>query len=135
MNLLGAIDKLITEHGSAAVLDKHVALYKTQLEFIRRHVAELEADLTKVRAENIELEKYRSSHSKSVEFHEIAGACFRRLPNGGFEKTPRCPNCHNVLSTVKPHPRIPYECANQSCGYKIFFSDGLENVIAQLPNP
>ncbi|NNM69450.1 MAG: hypothetical protein HKM00_05730, partial [Gallionella sp.] len=44
MNLLESIDRLITERGSAAVLDKHNAFLKTQLESIRERVVELEKE-------------------------------------------------------------------------------------------
>ena len=136
MGLLDQINNLITEHGSAAVLDKHNAFLKTQLEFIRDRVVELEAELTKLRAENIELEKYRAQHSKSIEFHEIAGACFRPLPNGGFDVTPRCPICHNALSSVMPNiDKVPYSCSNKSCGYEKYFPGGMASVVAQLPSP
>ena len=138
-DLLVTLGSLIASLGntqSASALREHNALLKAKLEFIRDRVLELEAEPAKLRSENIELEEYRAQHSKAVEFHEVAGACFRHLPNGGgFEKIPRCPKCHSVLSSVMPNVnKVPYECSSQSCGYKIYFENGMASVIAQLPN-
>ncbi len=136
MNLLESIDRLITERGSAAVLDKHNAFLKTQLESIRERVVELEKENSNLKAEiaNLANSKNRpeSSDSQLDKWPEIEGACFKPLAIGGYEKSPRCPICHSVLSTVMPNPRVPYECSNKTCGYKIYFQHGLESVVAQL---
>ena len=55
MGLIEHLDKLITEHGSAAVLDKHLAFVKEQAQALERRVAELETENATLRKRVAEL--------------------------------------------------------------------------------
>lgn len=50
--LLDPIEKLITEHGSAVIQERHISLLKTQFAILEKKIIELEAQVQKLETEN-----------------------------------------------------------------------------------
>ena len=57
MGLLDHFEKLINEHGSAAILREHLALVKTEQLTLERKNSDLQTENEKLRSENAELHK------------------------------------------------------------------------------
>ena len=130
--ILGEIERLINEHGSAVVLKEHLALLNTKLQLLKEHVEKLEEENSRLVERNAELEKQSARQNASEEFVEARGALFKRLPNGGYSETPYCPICHRTMSCFQ---RVfPYECSNKSCGHRADFKGAhLSDVLSSLP--
>ena len=92
MEPFDSIEKLISEHGSAAILRDHITLLKSQMDALKSENAGLESKLRdsefernkfKVEAEKLQAElddalavikRYNESHENSVSGGEIKGA-------------------------------------------------------------
>ncbi len=61
MSLFGNIEKLITEHGSAAVLRERIKLAQEKYELLERKLADAKEDHAK------ELKQLKMAHAKEVE--------------------------------------------------------------------
>ena len=61
MSLFGNIEKLITEHGSAAVLRERIALAQEKHEALEKKLADLKEDHAK------ELKQLRAAHATEIE--------------------------------------------------------------------
>lgn len=133
--LLATLGSLIASLGnvqSAAVAKEHVSLLRTQLEFIKERAEELEKENTDLVKRCAELEQKLSRRNVPVEFVEKRGALFKRLPGGGYDKTPYCPICKRSMWCFQSV--FPYECSDDSCGHKANFTGGEVNgVLSSLP--
>jgi hypothetical protein len=56
MGLFDGLEKLITEHGSAAILKERIALAKDQYAAVEKRVGELQAENSRLREQNKKLE-------------------------------------------------------------------------------
>lgn len=57
MGLFEAFEKLISEHGSAAILREHLALVKAEYAAMERKRADLQAQCDQLRVDNAQLQK------------------------------------------------------------------------------
>lgn len=133
MGLIDMIDKLIVEHGSSVVMEKHVALYKDQLVLIREKVVELEKRLSNAQRENDELKKkFPRQPIPEEQYAEESGALFKRLASGGYSDCPMCPRCHSAMSSIGGP--LPYTCGNPACRQEAGFGKNkLQAVMSRLP--
>ena len=133
MGLIEMIDKLIVEHGSAAVMKEKLSLYKDQLVVIREKVVELEGKLATEVKENSELRKrFPQSPIPSEQYVEDSGALFKRTPSGGYNDCPMCPACHSSMSSIGGP--LPFTCGNPSCRREAGFGKNkLREILARLP--
>ena len=129
--ILGDIERLIVEHGSAVVLKEHVALLRSKLELLKEQVENLEAENSRLVRRNAELEQQASRQEKAQELVESHGALFKRLPGGGYAETPICPECHKSMWAFES--MFPYECSDERCGHKANFKGrDLQRIVAGL---
>ena len=138
MNPLDAIEKLITEHGSAAILSQQLVFAKDQFTVLERQVGEFQAKIAKLEAQleiehshhketQQELQRLKDEYSEEVRVHSSME--FRRGKRTGNEWVAFCPVCHAPadLSTGI------VMCANPKCKWHILFpASGLPEVIAKL---
>jgi len=68
--LHGLLDKLIIEHGSAVVQEKHIALLKEQLSLVEKENAELKAQKQSLEAENQALKNKNINLKKKINIYE-----------------------------------------------------------------
>ena len=133
MGLIDMIDKLIVEHGSSVIMEKHIALYKDQLVLIREKVVELERKLADAVGKYDDLQKkFPRNPIPSEEYTEESGALFKRLTSGGYSDCPVCPRCHSAISSIGGP--LPYTCGNPSCRQEAGFGKNkLTAVMTRLP--
>lgn len=127
--ILGEIERLITEHGSATILKEHLALLQTNLGLLKDEIAKREKENVDLRSRVAELEQQLKSQSVIIEFVEERGALFKRRSNGGYHNAVYCPRCHQSASPFPPGAEF-----NCVCGWFSSFTEReLPNIIAQLP--
>lgn len=82
MSIFTEIERLITEHGSAAILKERVALAREQNEALAKKVGQLEAEVAELKKKNGDLESKIARELKPEEFLKHRGVLFRRFPKG-----------------------------------------------------
>lgn len=146
MGLLDGLEKLINEHGSAAILKERITLANDKHAALEAKVTALEAEKTKLHKEIEDLrlglrkdeEKIRNlenqlSHNSSLKnYVEEAGALFKKNPDGTYNQTPYCPACQTAM--VSPGRHELFRCGKKSCGQFASFDQlHLGDVIVRLP--
>ncbi len=106
MNIFSEIDRLITEHASAAVLRERVALVKEQNDSLQKKVAELEMEVTALKIKNTELEDKLTSGQES---YKMKWGC---LIFEGDENL-YCPGCY--LDRGKKIPTSRFNIHKRFC--------------------
>ena len=104
MNPLDLIEKLITEHGSAAIQGKHLAMLKDEIAILLRKLDESSRENADLKAQ---LSRFQ-----------------QKKPEG--DQCPYCKNRTGKLSEIKPHSQSLldqigtkiglYQCSNPECG-------------------
>jgi hypothetical protein len=132
MGLADLFEKLLTEHASPAVLEKHVALFRDAAQALEKKVVELEQENTRLKERVNELERQILAQATSEEFVEYRGALFKRTPDGrGYLDTVYCFDCHRPMSSARGV--LPYRC---KCGFVVDFAmRDLFVVMEGLPKP
>ena len=69
--LLEPLEKLITEHGSAVIQEKHIALLREQLTILKDQLSILGQKLTKLETENETLKSYNQTLQEQVEHYKL----------------------------------------------------------------
>ena len=75
-SILGPLEKLITEHGSAVIQERHIFLLKSELTVLEKRIAELETENTAMKAKvEITETKLKDSQIENEELRaKIIGA-------------------------------------------------------------
>jgi hypothetical protein len=105
---LGEIERLINEHGSAAILKERLALAADQYSALEKKVLQLEAENERLRLDLEECQKQRRaldeklSHEKSPGSYKMKWGCLV------FEEdeTLYCPSCYFNKSKKIPTSRV-----------------------------
>lgn len=100
MGLLDYLDKLVTEHGSAAVLDKHLAFVREQAQALEKQVADLQSEKATLKKRVADLQAQIASKTALDDFVECRGALFKRKPTGGYHHAVFCPDCRGPMSSL-----------------------------------
>ena len=119
MDLVNALDKLITEHGSATILRDHLALVRERAQALEKENTDLKKRVTELEKLSSDLASQLQSKKKHEEFVEYRGAAFRRLPDGSFDHTALCPHCHKGMTSLMG--QLPYRCGK--CGHSASFKE------------
>ncbi len=90
--LFEPIERLITEHGSAAIQEKHIALLHEQ-------IAILKEKFTVVTSENENLKHQKQDMAKQI--NELTNTIAK------YENINRCPRCH-VIDAFQLIHRVPH---------------------------
>ena len=102
MNPLDAIERLITEHGSAAILSQQLAFAKDQFSVLERQVGEFQAKTAKLEAQleierlnhketQQQLQRLQEEHSEEIRIHKLIEFRRGKRTNGAW--MPFCPKC------------------------------------------
>src|SRR2546430_1402537 len=114
MKLFAEIERLITEHGSAAILRERLALLADQAKAQEKELAATQERVTELERENARMKAQLAASAHSAQFVEHRGALFKRKQDGTFHLAVYCPICRKP--TGSPHPEIPYSCT-EACGW------------------
>jgi hypothetical protein len=128
---LSEIERLITEHGSAAVLRERLALANDRFVNLERQVSELEQENAGLRERCDELERQRASEAATKQFEEgRGGALFKRKPGGGYVLAVYCPTCNRATA---PWPPDSGQFVCEPCAwFSTFTNHELAAVLAEL---
>jgi predicted RNase H-like nuclease (RuvC/YqgF family) len=77
MGLLAALEKLITEHGSAAILRERLAAFRDDVQRLEQRNAQLEAENAELKKERAEFTRYLEQQRTTAQFTESKGALCR----------------------------------------------------------
>jgi hypothetical protein len=113
MGLLAALEKLITEHGSAAILRERLAAFRDDVQRFEQRNTQLEAENAELKKERAELTRYLEQQRTTAQFTESKGALWKRTPQGSFSEMPYCPTCERPLSRLPMADMV----ACTKCGY------------------
>jgi predicted RNase H-like nuclease (RuvC/YqgF family) len=85
-SILGPLEKLITEHGSAVIQERHISLLKSELTVYEKRISELQAENTVLKAE---LKKSQTENeelrAKVKEYEDIAQNPHERKAETDFD--------------------------------------------------
>jgi len=118
MNPFKWIEKLITERGSAAIMEKRLALKDDEITKLHSKIRELDAahDKEKVESDDIRLHK---------------GIEFRRGIKTAGKWMAFCPKCHMPVSNRDGY--LDVSCSDKACKWIITLDDmSLSQVIGEL---
>lgn len=130
MGLLDAIDKLITERGSAAVMRERADFIREQAQALEKKMTELQAENATLKKRVAELEAQVAAQTARDEFVECRGALFKRKPTGGYHNAVFCPDCHGPMMSLMD--QVPFHCSR--CRRSVGFTGhDLRQVLMELP--
>jgi hypothetical protein len=122
------IEKLITEHGSAAILAEHVSLLKTRIDTLIYQIETLEKQNADLKRKCSDYERQNPSGARLDEFVEYRGSLFKRKPEGGYHLSVYCPKCKCALGGKM----FQLQCS--SCHFmSVFYEGDIANAIKELP--
>jgi hypothetical protein len=90
----------ITEHGSSAVLDKHLAFVREQALALEKQVNDLQRENDNLKKHVADLLAKVTSKTALDEFVECRGALFKRKPTGGYHNAVFCPDCRGTMTSL-----------------------------------
>lgn len=129
LQIFREIERLITEHGSAAILKERNSLLRDQIDILKSEFTKLDRENSDLKRRNAELEKRLAASEENEQFVEERGALFKRRPQGGYHNAVYCPKCRQSAS---PFP--PGEEFNCTCGwFSAFTEDELPTIMRSLP--
>lgn len=128
--LTSPIEKLIIEHGSAAVRQDIISLVKEQLGIANQKISELEKSNAELSQKVNDLEKTLAAAVVPKDFIEHRGVLFRRV-NGSISLTDvYCPTCKIVMFSIGGG--LPFMCSK--CKFQAGFNGmQLSEVVSSMP--
>ena len=99
-DIFSSIEKLINEHGSAAILKERIAQLMEHMELLEKKNANLQEQNNKLEVENGRL-KALTTQVSTTGFREYRGLLWK-AEGSGYEPTPYCPKCKTVMSSLPP---------------------------------
>src|SRR5687767_554652 len=106
MALTDAIERLITEHGSAAILRERLLFLGEQAKTLEKENVDLKKRVTELEKLTGSLASQLQSKTKEAEFIEHRGAYFKRKPDGSYHRAVYCPICRNPTGSLMD--QLPY---------------------------
>jgi hypothetical protein len=112
-DLFVRLEKLITEHGSAAILKEHVALLRAKMELMEKDAASAAEKIMRLETDNKRLSAL-AKQADTAEFRSYRGLLWK--PEGrGYEPSPYCPRCKMPLGQWPPGAEQTWACTDK-CG-------------------
>ena len=110
MEPFDSIEKLINEHGSAAILRERITLAKEQYAALERRVEEKTKELEIVKGQNEVLRKQLSTIAVPDKYVPARGVLWLRTAVG-FDPEPYCPKCKIIMFDFPPGARENWNCS------------------------
>jgi TolA-binding protein len=140
MSIFDSIEKLITEHGSAAILSQQLSFAKDQfsdlegkVSDLQTQVGRLEAQLERERADHKQaredLQRLKDEHAEEIRIHRFIE--FRRGKRTGGKWAAFCPKCHAPVANQDGY--IDVICSDRACKWHVRLDDiSLSQAIKEL---
>ena len=130
MGLLDAIDKLIKERGSAAIMQERLNLLRDQAQALEKKLAEFQTENDALKKRVGELEAQIAVKTARDEFVECRGALFKKKATSGYHEAVYCPDCRSPMMSLDKE--LPFHCS--PCKRSIGFTGyDLPEVMGELP--
>jgi len=144
MNIFDGIEKLITEHGSAAILSQQLAFARDQFEALERKVsdlqtqigrfdAQLERERTEHKQAREDLQRLKDEHFEEVRIHRLIE--FRRGKRTGGKWMAFCPKCHLPVGDgegMGGSPLAYCTAKHNDCGWSVYPPMSVAQIIKEL---
>ena len=139
--ILSEIERLINEHGSAAILKERLALASDQYSALQKQADKFQSENERLHLDLEECQKQRRtleeelSHVNSLQdWFPEAGALFKKRADGTYDRTPYCPTCKTAM-VYRPGSHELFRCGRKSCGQLASFEGTeLDEVMRRLPS-
>jgi hypothetical protein len=139
MNPISALEKLINEHGSAAILKQQLDFARDQYSSMERTVEEWRSKAAKFEAQlEIEREAHsaardalktlKSEHEEEVRIHKLVE--FRRGKRTGGVWQPFCPKCHSPVACTLEQKFFAH--CTSSCGWGAVIENNIKLLASQI---
>ena len=141
MNIFDGIEKLITEHGSAAILSQQLAFARDQFEALERKVsdlqtqigrfdAQLERERTEHKQAREDLQRLKDEHFEEVRIHKMVE--FRRGKRTGGKWLAFCSKCHLPAGGNRSMSGEPQVYCSADCGWVVYPEMMLQQILGEL---
>ena len=111
-SIAAQINKLITEHGSAEVLAKHLAFIRDQAQSLEKENVDLKKRVSELEELTRKLTGELQAKAVGEEFIKHRGVLFRKFPAGGYEDSAYCPHCKGPMFSLMG--ATPFKCTRCS---------------------
>jgi TolA-binding protein len=143
MSIFDSIEKLITEHGSAAILSQQLAFARDQFSDMERKVADLQTQIGHLQAQlarectdhkqaREDLQRLKDEHAEDIRIHRTIE--FRRGKRTGGRWMAFSPKCHLPAAETMSNGEPMLYCFQkyEVCGWRMYPQMTLPQVIMQL---
>ena len=141
MSIFDSIEKLITEHGSAAILSQQLSFAKDQFSDLERKVSDLQAQVGRLDAQlerertdhkqaREDLQRLQDEHAEEIRIHSMVE--FRRGKRTGDIWLAFCPKCHLPAGGDVSNGGEPFVYCSASCGWVVHPRKGLEQLLVEV---
>ena len=128
-DLLTALDKLITEHGSATILKERIVQLREEFDRLKGKHDRLESENGRLNAEIAGLRTELEKKTIPTEYIAHRGVLFRRLPNGNIQDEVYCPSCKCTMGSLAGE--LPYRCSK--CRFAASFTGhDLKRIVTEV---
>jgi hypothetical protein len=140
LNPFDLLEKLITEHGSAAIIAQQLSFAKEQFAALDRKASEQVREIGKLEAQlqreqldrstaQQELQHLQNEHEEDVRIYRCIE--FRRGKRTGNKWVAFCPKCH--MPVTQPFSSIYALCSdNGTCKWNVRIENSLAQAISEL---
>jgi hypothetical protein len=141
MNPFSAIEKLINEHGSAAILGQQLEFARDQFSALERQVADFQSKAAKFEAQlEIERANYneikqdfqrlKDEHAEDIRIHNLVE--FRRGKRTGQKWMAFCTKCHLPATGGESVTGRNLASCSGCCGWEVFIKLPLELLVEEF---
>lgn len=140
MNIFDGIEKLITEHGSAAILSQQLSFAKDQFIQLERKVSDLQTQAGRLEAQlereqldhkkaREDLQRLQEEYAEEICIHSTLE--FRRGKRTGGKWLAFCPKCHLPASETTGNQQTRIFCTG-NCGWFVWLQKHLTVLTREL---
>jgi ABC-type phosphate transport system auxiliary subunit len=110
MPFLDSLEKLINEHGSAAIRGEMIAKLRLEAELDAKKLADVTTERNRLLLENEQLKNQVETLSIPPDFIKHKSVLWLKDESGQYEDTPYCPKCKNIMHVLFPNDPHYWSC-------------------------
>jgi hypothetical protein len=113
--LFDPIEKLITEHGSAVIQEKHIALLREQIAILKEKFSTVTSENEDLKHQKQDMEKQINELTEAIAKYKSINRCPRCHTADAFQLIQRVPHFNKLLASGGATLRL-YRC--NKCNYE-----------------